>query len=88
MQLPKNLLKKFVITKIPPSSRAHGSWYINGMEKSIKPIATRFNVMLALRGDVDYRPTDIQLADLVKKMYPIDDKASQEQKREIEQKRF
>lgn len=51
-------------------NKTHGSWYFNGMRPELKPIATRFNVMLALYGDEDFRPSDNRLWSLAKKMYP------------------
>ena len=75
--IPKKILERFIKGKGPKEpNKAHGSWYYNGMIPSLQPIAKRFNVMLALRGDPDYVPTPNQIKELAKDMYP-DDKEKQ-----------
>ena len=71
--IPKKILERFIKDKGPKEpNKAHGSWYYNGMIPSLQPIAKRFNVMLALRGDPDYVPTPNQIKELAKDMYPDD----------------
>lgn len=74
--IPEKVLQRFLkgkgekVKKV--KNRSHGSWYYNGLAPSLKPISKRFNVMLALRGDPDYKPSDPELLRLAKGMYPDD----------------
>ena len=72
--IPEKILRRFLKGKGEKvKNKTHGSWYFNGMIDSLKPIAKRFNVMLALRGDPDYKPSDAELEKLADDMYPIEE---------------